>query len=116
MALINCPQCGKEISDKASFCPQCGFELTNANSEKNEDDNLKVLVCEECGKEISEDENFCPNCGCPITKKDSATTDEKILPQQVEITKIKIPIFKKKAFWVSIVSVFVIAIGSVLGI
>lgn len=43
MALINCPQCGKEISDKASFCPQCGFELTNANSEKNEDDNLKVL-------------------------------------------------------------------------
>ena len=52
-------------------------------------------MCEECGKEISEDENFCPNCGCPITKKDSATTDEKILPQQVEITKIKIPIFKK---------------------
>lgn len=116
MAPINCPQCGKEISDKASFCPQCGFELTNANSEKNEDDNLKVLVCEECGKEISEDEKYCPNCGCPVTKKDSAPTDEKILPQQVEITKINIPIFKKKAFWISIVSVFVIIVGSVLGI
>lgn len=73
-------------------------------------------MCEECGKEISEDEKYCPNCGCPVTKKDSAPTDEKILPQQVEITKINIPIFKKKAFWISIVSVFVIIVGSVLGI
>lgn len=24
MALINCPECGKEISDKASSCPNCG--------------------------------------------------------------------------------------------
>lgn len=25
MALIKCPECGKEISDKASSCPNCGF-------------------------------------------------------------------------------------------
>ncbi len=25
MALINCPECGKEVSDKASQCPNCGF-------------------------------------------------------------------------------------------
>lgn len=24
MALIKCPECGREISDKASFCPGCG--------------------------------------------------------------------------------------------
>ena len=24
MALINCPECGKEISDKATTCPNCG--------------------------------------------------------------------------------------------
>lgn len=24
MALINCPECGKEISDKAGNCPNCG--------------------------------------------------------------------------------------------
>lgn len=24
MALINCPECGKEISDKAAACPNCG--------------------------------------------------------------------------------------------
>lgn len=26
MALINCPECKKEISDQAKSCPQCGFE------------------------------------------------------------------------------------------
>ena len=24
MALIKCPECGKEISDKAASCPHCG--------------------------------------------------------------------------------------------
>lgn len=24
MALIKCPECGKEISDKAKSCPNCG--------------------------------------------------------------------------------------------
>lgn len=26
MALIKCPECGKEISDKAASCPNCGYE------------------------------------------------------------------------------------------
>ena len=26
MALINCPECGKEISDKANACPNCGYK------------------------------------------------------------------------------------------
>lgn len=27
MALINCPECNKQISDKAEMCPNCGFKL-----------------------------------------------------------------------------------------
>ncbi|MDE5803214.1 MAG: zinc-ribbon domain-containing protein [Lachnospiraceae bacterium] len=27
MALIKCPECGKEISDKASSCPGCGYPI-----------------------------------------------------------------------------------------
>jgi len=27
MALINCPECGKEISDKALSCPNCGIPM-----------------------------------------------------------------------------------------
>lgn len=26
MALIKCPECGKEISDKAKACPECGYK------------------------------------------------------------------------------------------
>ena len=28
MALIKCPECGKEISDKAVSCPHCGFPIS----------------------------------------------------------------------------------------
>ena len=42
MALIKCPECNKDVSDKISACPHCGYPLnskpvasqtTNANSE-----------------------------------------------------------------------------------
>lgn len=38
MALIKCPECGKEISDKSNICIHCGFPLKNcynANSNNN---------------------------------------------------------------------------------
>lgn len=28
MALINCPECGKEVSDKAKNCPNCGYTIS----------------------------------------------------------------------------------------
>ena len=33
MALIKCPECGKEISDKATSCPNCGCPIAAAKSE-----------------------------------------------------------------------------------
>ena len=27
MALIHCPECGREISDQAKACPGCGFPM-----------------------------------------------------------------------------------------
>ena len=36
MALINCPECGKEISDKASSCPSCGYPIgTNTTTKES---------------------------------------------------------------------------------
>lgn len=32
MALINCSECGKEISDKAKTCPNCGYKLKRIKS------------------------------------------------------------------------------------
>ena len=31
MALIKCPECGKEISDKAAACPNCGCPIKDAS-------------------------------------------------------------------------------------
>lgn len=33
MALIDCPSCGKKISDKAKSCNHCDFALGNASAE-----------------------------------------------------------------------------------
>lgn len=34
MALIKCPECGKEISDKAATCPNCGCPISEKSSTK----------------------------------------------------------------------------------
>ena len=36
MALIKCPECGKEISDKASACIHCGYPLMNMQQKASE--------------------------------------------------------------------------------
>ena len=28
MALINCPECGKQVSDRAASCPDCGCPIS----------------------------------------------------------------------------------------
>ena len=35
MALINCPECGKEISDRVIACPHCGFPMQEENPQAN---------------------------------------------------------------------------------
>ena len=45
MALINCPECGREISDKASACIHCGFPLDQESRTKPmSNDTLKKIV------------------------------------------------------------------------
>lgn len=34
MALIKCPECGKEISDKAISCPHCGCPRTEWDEDR----------------------------------------------------------------------------------
>lgn len=43
MALIQCPECGRQVSDKAHSCPGCGTDLQSydSNTKKNKP-NLKV--------------------------------------------------------------------------
>lgn len=34
MALVKCPECKTDVSDKADNCPKCGFSLAKARKEK----------------------------------------------------------------------------------
>ena len=63
MAIILCPECGQQISDKAKKCIYCGkLLMTEETQSKN--------FCYECGKEISVETEECPFCGCPLEVDD----------------------------------------------
>ena len=40
MALIRCPECNREISDKATACPGCGYPLNSPSQETTEKERL----------------------------------------------------------------------------
>lgn len=43
MALIKCPECGREISDKAGSCPHCGYPINNGeNSTDKKEEFLNI--------------------------------------------------------------------------
>lgn len=58
MALINCPECGKEISDKATSCPKCGnpFNQQPQVVAEENDENKEYHRCPHChSKELRSD-------------------------------------------------------------
>lgn len=69
MALIKCPECGKEVSDKADACIHCGCPIKkNAQSELVREINFQppISVCQRCRKKISTHMETCPHCGNDI--------------------------------------------------
>lgn len=90
MALIHCPECGSQISDRAASCPHCGCpvvqpclggrnDISLDFSIKDMHDGLVTFLCNCCGCEIEEPSKFvypittdlytlnypveCPCCG-----------------------------------------------------
>ncbi len=43
MALINCPECQKVVSDKAAMCPYCGYEVKEHFQREAEKQRLEAL-------------------------------------------------------------------------
>jgi hypothetical protein len=54
MAIIKCPECGRQISDKAPICPNCGVEIAG-----------KITKCTQCGETYFSNQAYCPNCQHP---------------------------------------------------
>ena len=53
MALITCPECGQQVSDRAKACPHCGFDMT-------------APKCPDCGEYLAEGADACPKCGYQV--------------------------------------------------
>lgn len=75
MALIKCPECGKEISDKSLSCPNCGCPasgfLKQNEVEKTKNENENVKLCFKCGRYIQKELKICPYCGKDPSDADS---------------------------------------------
>ncbi|WP_308241473.1 double zinc ribbon domain-containing protein [Prevotella sp.] len=87
MAIIKCPECGHEISDKAPFCPSCGVAIAG-----------KVVECPKCGKVYFSELSECPQCHykrpvadkTPIVENNNAVnTQETGKTTEAEIVKPK---------------------------
>ncbi len=66
MAMITCPECGKEVSDKANSCPHCGAPIA-----KN--------FCKFCGERIEPDCVICPKCGKQVNELSAVKPDRDII-------------------------------------
>lgn len=78
MALIKCPECGKEISDAAVKCPNCGYPVKAEQKKKEkENKNQKLVECPECHNMVESQYKTCPCCGYTL-KGESEIAVEKI--------------------------------------
>ncbi len=72
MAIIKCPECGHEISEKAPVCPSCGIEIAG-----------HIITCAQCGTVYFKDMLSCPTCHCktPVpTSTSTAFSSPKVSP------------------------------------
>lgn len=101
MALISCPNCGNQISDKAKKCVHCGFEFPEEKT---------AILCSECGAELEDGATTCPKCGCPVNL-DPPTTSE---PHSVSITGVKVDQKSKKKLSIIAIAAIII-LGLIFG-
>lgn len=103
MAMIVCPHCGEQVSEKAKKCVHCGAILIPEEKKH----------CTECGAELEEEMTECPNCGCPVDDTLGQETDEK--PQKVEVTGVKVT-KKIKVIIGIVVALLVVGGATVFGV
>ena len=84
MALIECPECEKMISDKAQFCPNCGLPFEETFSSEDIID-VQCPICK--SNEIVERDGcrFCSLCGYVLSVTDKQAHDAYV--NQVNLKK-----------------------------
>ena len=97
MAMITCPNCGEQISDKAKSCVHCGVSLLPEEK----------VICEECGAELEEGIEICPSCGCPVTLSEDSSKGGL---QQVEVAGVRMTNVTKKKMAIAIGIILLMAV------
>lgn len=86
MALITCPECGRQISDKAPACIGCGFPISEIKASVKTETVLdpgkqtlsrKKIKCVVCGTRYSLRDNCCPKCNYPAFSFSSKTNNKR---------------------------------------
>lgn len=76
MALIECQNCGWNVSSQSNICPRCERSPTTNLG----DVEVALVTCPEpeCGWKVSTLARACPQCGCPVNESDkNVETDTK---------------------------------------
>lgn len=60
MALIECAECGRQLSDQASSCPNCGHPIARAEEAL---DSAATKPCPKCAERVKEGATVCKHCG-----------------------------------------------------
>lgn len=82
MALVICPECHSEISDKATHCVKCGCPISKSEnvpsdalehpSRNTVNDNNRV-PCPSCSELVNPTATICPFCKQAILSKNKGT-------------------------------------------
>ena len=58
--IIKCPECGRQVSDRAKTCPSCGVDIAG-----------NVITCQSCGATVFSDQEVCPVCHAMLSSTPS---------------------------------------------
>lgn len=81
MAIIRCPECGHQISDRAPVCPSCGVEIAG-----------KITTCPQCGLVYFKNQNCCPKCNAANTPQTENRQQQPSDTALTEQTQTKEPV------------------------
>jgi hypothetical protein len=92
MPIVQCPECGKEISTLAKMCPHCGCpqefileaQVKSATKETKSYATIcnQEVYCPECGESLGTTIKECSNCGCPKDRIDKLLKNEQYISSE----------------------------------
>lgn len=79
--LIECSECGKQISSKATVCPNCGCPIEYNVTNKTNTQKKYMYMCDGCNNPFKSFNEYmglsyiCPDCGGKITYYETEDID-----------------------------------------